>query len=562
MGARGRSTGATLLIDALLTHGVDMAFAVPGESYLAALDALYETRDAIRLIVCRQEGGATYMADAYGKLTGRPGIAFVTRGPGATNAAVGVHTARQDSTPMILFIGHVDRAMLDREAFQEIDFRRMYGQLAKWVAQIDRPERVPEYVAHAFQVATSGRPGPVVLVLPEDMLPEEAMPPPRLPGHYRPVQASPAAEDVAMLGDWLSQAQRPLVVLGGPTWTSQATADIAAFAEAWDLPVTVSFRAQDCLDNRHPCYGGDIGIGIAPSLGARVRDCDLLVVLGPRLGEMTTGGYTLLEPPRTPMRLVHVHPGAEEPGHVYQPDLGIVAGMPQMARALRSLPPSAEPAWAAWRADVRAEYLTNLQPVATPGDVNPSEVVAHLNRVMPDDVIVTNGAGNFSGWAHRFFQYRRYRSQLAPTNGSMGYGVPSAVAAKLTAPQRPVISFNGDGCFLMNGQELATAVQYGVDPVLLVFNNGIYGTIRMHQEREFPGRVHGTELRNPDFAAYAKSFGAHGERVTRTADFPDALERARSAGTAAVIELAIDPEAITSRTTLSGIREAALADKG
>ena len=562
MGAAGASTGATLLIDALLTHGVDMAFAVPGESYLAALDALYDTRDAIRLIVCRHEGGAAYMADAYGKLTGRPGIAFVTRGPGATNAAVGVHTARQDSTPMILFIGHVDRGMLDREAFQEVDFRRMYGQLAKWVAQIDRPERVPEYIAHAFQVATSGRPGPVVLVLPEDMLVEHAEPPPRLPGHDRPVQASPAAEDVTMLGDWLAQARRPLVVLGGPTWTSQAIADITAFAEAWDLPVTASFRAQDCLDNRHGCYGGDIGIGIAPSLAARVRDCDLLVVLGPRLGEMTTGGYTLLEPPRTPMRLVHAHPGAEEPGHVYQPDLGIVAGMPQMARALRSLQPPAEPVWAGWRADIRAEYLENLQPVATPGDVNPSEVVAHLNRVLPDDVVVTNGAGNFSGWAHRFFQYRRYRSQLAPTNGSMGYGVPAAVAAKLTAPERTVISFNGDGCFLMNGQELATALQYGVNPVLLVFNNGIYGTIRMHQEREFPGRVHGTALRNPDFAAYARSFGAHGERVTRTAEFPDALERALGSGTAAVIELAIDPEAITSRTTLSRIREAALAGQG
>ncbi|MCB9946306.1 MAG: thiamine pyrophosphate-binding protein [Rhodospirillaceae bacterium] len=562
MRAAGGTTGARLLIDALVTHGTTMAFEVPGESYLAALDALYDVRSDLRLIVCRQEGGATYMADAYGKLTGKPGIAFVTRGPGAANAAVGVHTARQDSTPMILFIGQVARSMADREAFQEVDFRRMYGQLAKWVAQIDRPERVPEYIAHAFQVATSGRPGPVVLALPEDMLAEETTPPSRLPGQYRAVQASPGAEDLATLRGWLEAAERPLIVLGGPTWTPEAVADITAFAEAWALPVSVSFRAQDCLDNRHRCYVGDIGIGINPKLAARVRETDLMVVLGPRLGEMTTGGYTLLEPPRLPLRLVHVHPGAEEPGHVYQPDLGIVAGMPQMARALRALAPPAEPRWRARTADMRSDYLENMLPVPTPGDVNPSEVVAHLNRVMPEDVIVTNGAGNFSGWAHRFFQYRRYRSQLAPTNGSMGYGVPSGVAAKLAAPDRTVISFNGDGCFLMNGQELATAVQHGAAPIFLVFNNGMYGTIRMHQEREYPGRVHGTSLVNPDFVAYAQAFGAHGERVTKTADFPEALERAQAAGRAAVIELAIDPEAITSRTTLSRIREQALAGQG
>ncbi len=554
------STGARLLVDALLTHGADHVFAVPGESYLAVLDALYDHAEALRLIICRQEGGAANMADAAGKLTGRPGIAMVTRGPGAANAAIGVHTARQDSTPMILFIGQVGRDMRDREAFQEVDFRAMFAPLAKWVAEIDRPERVPEYVARAFATATSGRPGPVVLSLPEDMLGEAAVPPDRLPEHYRRIEPAPPEGAVAALTGLLAAAERPLAILGGSGWTAEAVADLTRFAEAWDLPVTASFRAQDCFDNRHDAYAGDVGIGIAPHLAQRVREADLVLALGPRLGEITTSGYTLLAAPVPRQRLVHVHTGVEEIGRVYQPTLGFAAGMAPLARALAATRPPAAPAWGAWRAAARADYLASLAPVPTPGAVNPSEVVAHLNRVLPDDAILANGAGNYAGWLHRFFQYRRYRSQLAPTSGAMGYGVPAGVAAKLLAPERPVISLNGDGCFLMNGQELATARQYGAAPVFLVFDNRQYGTIRMHQEREFPGRVHGTGLRNPDFAAYAAAFGALGLSVDRTADFADAFAEAMTADRAALIELAIDPEAITTRTTLSAIRAKALAE--
>jgi acetolactate synthase I/II/III large subunit len=550
-------TGGQILVDQLKIHGVDTAFCVPGESYLAALDALYDARDRIRLIVCRQEGGAAYMADAYGKLTGRPGICFVTRGPGATNASVGVHTAFQDSTPLILLIGQVARADTEREAFQEIDFRRMYGPLAKWVAQIDDPGRIPEMVAHAFTLATSGRPGPVVLALPEDMLREPAAVADAEP--YKTVQAHPGRDELGRLRAMLAAAKRPLAILGGSTWTPQAVADITAFAEANQLPVSTSFRCQDRFDNLHPCYAGDLGISPNPKLAARVQEADLILAIGARLGEMTTGGYTLLAVPRPKQRLIHVHMGAEELGRVYQADLPINAGMPQFAAALRKLPPVGRRAWAAWTEAAHRDYLEYSEPVANPGALQLAEVMAHLREQLPPDTIVTNGAGNYATWVHRFWHHRAFGTQLGPTSGSMGYGVPAGVAAAIVHPERTVLSFSGDGCFLMNGQELATAMQYGVAPIFFVINNGMYGTIRMHQEREYPSRAIGTSLVNPDFAALARAYGAHGETVERTAEFAAAFARARKARHAALVELRLEPEAITTRTTLSKIRETALA---
>jgi len=552
-------TGGQILIDQLKIHGADTVFCVPGESYLAALDALYDARDRIRLVVCRQEGGAAYMADAYGKLTGRPGICFVTRGPGATNASVGVHTAFQDSTPLILLVGQVARVDAEREAFQEVDFRRMYGPLAKWVAQIDDPGRIPEMVAHAFALATSGRPGPVVLALPEDMLREPAAVADAAP--YKPVQAHPGRDDLERLRAMLAVAKRPMAILGGSTWTAQAAADIVAFAEANRLAVGTSFRCQDRFDNLHSCYAGDIGISPNPKLTARFREADLIIAVGARLGEMTTGGYTRLEVPRPKQRLIHVHMGAEELGRVYQADLPINAGMPQFAAAARELAPVAPGAWAAWTEAAHRDYLEYSEPVANPGALQLAEVMVQLREQLPPDTIVTNGAGNYAGWVHRFWRHRAFGTQLAPTSGSMGYGVPAAVAAAILNPNRAVLSFSGDGCFLMNGQELATAMQYGAAPLFFVVNNGMYGTIRMHQEREYPSRVSGTALVNPDFAALARAYGAHGETVERTADFAAAFARARKARHAALIELRLDPEAITSRTTLSKIRETALAAK-
>ncbi len=552
--------GGRILVDQLRIHGVDLAFCVPGESYLAVLDALYDARNAIRLFTCRHEAGAANMADAYGKLTGRPGIAFVTRGPGATHASVGVHTAFQDSTPMILFIGQVARDMIGREAFQEVDFRAMFAPLAKWAAQIDDPARIPEMVARAFQVATSGRPGPVVLALPEDMLRETATVADAAP--YAPVRPAPAARQMARLREMLAGAARPVAILGGGTWTPEAVADIRAFVEANRLPTGASFRAQDCLDNASECYIGDVGIAINPKLAERIRSADLVLAIGPRLGEATTSGYTLLDVPRPRQRLIHVHPDPDELGRVYQPDLAIAAGMPEFAAAARALDPVDSAPWAEWTAAARADYLANLEPPEVPGDLDMAAVVAHLDEVLPEDAILTNGAGNYAVWLHRFYRYRRYRTQVAPTSGAMGYGVPAAVAAKAVHPERVVVSFNGDGCFMMLGQELATAVQYGLDPILIVVNNGMLGTIRMHQERSYPGRVSGTDLANPDFAALARAYGAHGEKVTRTEEFPAAFERARAAGRAALIELVIDPEALTTRQSLSEIRAAALARKG
>jgi acetolactate synthase-1/2/3 large subunit len=548
-------TAAQILVDALKIHGVDTAFCVPGESYLAVLDALYDAREAIRLIVARQDGGAAYMAEAYGKAAGKPGICFVTRGPGATNASIGVHTAHQDSTPMILFVGQVPGEFADREAFQEIDYRHMFGPMAKWVAQIDRPERMHEYVSHAFHLAVSGRPGPVVLALPEDMLTQQSAAAAVLP--YQAVQAAPSPADLEKLRGLLAQAQRPLVVLGGTVWTQDARRDLQAFAQNCGLPVTCSFRFQDLFDNRHDHYVGDVGIGINPKLAERVRSADLLLVIGARLGEMTTGAYTLVEPPRPRQKLVHVHAGAEELGRVYQGELLINSGMPQIAAALKDLRVDGN-AWKAWREQARAEYLQWTEPAANPGKVQMAEIVCWLRDRLPRDAIVANGAGNFAGWISRYYRYPALRTQVAPTNGSMGYGVPAGIAAKVAHPGRMVVSINGDGDFLMNGQELATAVQYGLPVIFVVVNNGMYGTIRMHQEREYPARVYATALNNPDFAALARAYGAHGETVDETAQFAPAFERAASAGKPALIELRIDPQAITTSTTLDAIRARAL----
>ena len=546
--------GGRILVDQLELHGADLAFGVPGESYLAVLDALHDS--PIRFVVCRHEVGAANMADAYGKLTGRPGICMVTRGPGATHASGGVHTAFQDSTPMVLLIGQVGRDMLGREAFQEIDYEQMFGPIAKWVAQVDEVERLPELVARAFHTATSGRPGPAVLALPEDMLVEEADVADAAP--FVATTAHPGEVELDRMRTLVQGAERPLVIVGGQPWTAQAHDELAAWCEAGDLPIAASFRCQDYVDNGSPSYVGHLTLGPDPRLAARVREADLLLVVGDRLGEITTSGYTLLVPPHPSQVLVHVHPDPDELGRVYQPDLAICAGPAQFAWALEDVAPPDGSAWREATAQARAEYRDNLRPTPQPGDLDMGEVTGYLRERLPRDAILTNGAGNFSVWAHRFYEFRVYRSQLAPTSGSMGYGVPAAVAAKLVAPERTVVAYAGDGDFLMTGQELATAVQFGASIVVLVVDNGMHGTIRMHQERRYPGRVSGTDLVNPDFAALAEAYGAHGERVERTADFAEAFERALAAGRPALLHLVVDPEALTPRQTLTEIREQAL----
>ncbi|MEX3956137.1 thiamine pyrophosphate-binding protein [Trinickia sp. EG282A] len=554
-------SGARLLVDALLTHGADRVFCVPGESFLAVLDSLHDVSERIQTIVCRHEAAAANMAEATGKLTGRPGIAFVTRGPGATHASIGVHTAFQDSTPMILFIGQCARDHLDREAFQEIDYRRMFGQMAKWVAQIDDARRIPEYLSHAFHTACSGRPGPVVLALPEDMLSDPCPAVPAAP-RYRRVAAAPAPAQIDSLRELLEVAKKPMAIVGGSGWNEQACSDLRGFAERWQLPVGCAFRYQDTLDNDHPNYAGDVGLGINPALAKRIREADLLLVIGPRLGEATTGGYTLLDIPKTKQTLVHVHQGAEELGRVYAADLPIVSGMPEFTAALAALDPRATPAWAGSADEAHREYLEWRGPRPMLGDVQLGEIMAQLRKRLPADAIVTNGAGNYAIWLHRHFAYRRFKTQLAPTSGAMGYGVPAALAAKVCHPERIAVAFAGDGCFMMAGQELATAMQYGLNAIFIVVNNGHYGTIRMHQERHYPGRPHGTGLTNPDFAAFARSFGAHGETVERTADFLPAFERAIESGLPALIEIRVPQEVSTPNATLEQIREQARAARG
>ncbi len=548
-------TGGQVLVDGLRAQGVDIVFGVPGESYLAVLDALHGN---IRFVSARQEGAASMMAEAYGKLTGRPGVCLVTRAPGTTNSTSGLHVAFQDSTPLVLLIGQVGRGMVDREAFQEVDYRRLLPQLCKWVTQVDDAARLPELLQQAFWTARAGRPGPVALALPEDML-TDLVSVADAP-HAEAAQAAPGREQLDRLRRLLAGARRPLVLVGGGTWTPQAAADMRAFAEASNLPVTASFRSQDIVDNRLSVYVGDSGIGINPRLAERYREADLLLVAGARLGESTTSGYSLVDIPVPQLPLVHAYPAAEELGRTYYPTLPIVTGMPQLAAGLRSLEPVDGSAWAEWTASARADFVMNQASPPAAGDgVDMTEVVKHLAAVLPDDAVVTNGAGNYTVWLHRFYTYRDYRTQLAPTSGSMGYGLPAAIAAKLAAPEREVVCLAGDGCLMMVVGELATAVQEQAAIVVIVANNGMYGTIRMHQERHYPGRVSGTDLHNPDFVALARSFGLEAELVERTEDFAGAFERARAAGGPALIELHCDPEALTPRATLSAIREQALA---
>src|SRR5882724_7695523 len=539
--------GGKILADALAAQDVKLAFGVPGESYLPVLDGLHDLQERIKFVICRQEGGASYMAEAYGKLTGEPGVLFVTRGPGATNGAIGVHTGLQDSTPMVIFIGQVPNEFAEREAFQEMDYRRMYGQ-------IDRVERIPEYVSRAFHTAAAGRPGPVVLALPEDTLFSGAAVA-DAPKHHA-VRPAPSDSDLKKLSQLLEKAERPFVLLGGGGWTREACARLQRWIEANGLGVGTSFRCQDLFDNRSANYVGDVGIGINPKLAERVKEADVLLVIGARLGEMTTSAYTLLEAPVPKQTLVHVHAGAEELGRVYRPALAINSGYAQFVQAIEKLSFS-NPEWRKETESLRKNYLEWTEPLPMPGKLQYGEVIKWLSSRLPEDTIVAGGAGNFAGWLHQYSRYKGFRTQLGYTNGSIGYGYPAAVAAKLAMPERDVIALCGDGDFLMTGQEIATAVQYGANFVAVVVNNGLYGTIRMHQEREYPGRVFGTELKNPDFAAYARAFGAHGEVVERTEDFAPAFERAHASGKPAILELRIDPDAITPATTLSAIREKA-----
>jgi len=536
-------SGGQILADQLRIQGVDTVFCVPGESYLGLLDGLYEHREAIRVITARNEGGASNMADAYGKLTGKPGICAVSRGPGATFAANGLHTAFQDSTPLILFIGQVSRSERDREAQQEIDYHDMYRPMAKWVAEISDADRIPEYVSRAFHLARSGRPGPVVLSLPEDMLTDRSEA--GDVGPARIVQASPSPAAMVELRERLAQAERPLVIVGGPTWDQRAVDNMTRFVEANGLPVLASYRAQDRFDNRNDHYVGHAAYAIPPDVRKAVEASDLIIVAGPRLGEVTTAGYSMLKVPKPAQTLIHAHPSPDELGRVYAPDLAIATGMGPFAEALAALEPVDGSRWRDWLQAARRAYLDFIKPPPMPGDVNLGEVVVHLSRTLPDDAIMINCAGNNSGWVHRFYQYRGLGSQVVATSGSMGYGVPAAVAASLVHPDRTVVSINGDGCFMMLGQELATAIQYGAAPILIVVNNAMLATIRMHQERVFPGRPIATDISNPDFTALAKAYGAHAETVRRTKDFPEAFERAKKSGRAALIELFIDRTALT-----------------
>ena len=554
-----------LLVECLLAQGITHAFGVPGESYLAVLDGFHLYRDRIQFITCRQEGGAAFMADAQGRLTGRPGVCFVTRGPGATNASIGVHTAFQDSTPMILFVGDVASDTRDREAFQELDYTHFFGPstkgMAKRVERIDDPKRIPEYIARAFATAMNGRPGPVVLVLPEDMLTQpvpDVQPLPRV----EPVQAWSDPGALRGLRELLLQSQRPLVIAGGGGWTPQAAQALQRFAENWQLPVTNAFRYQDTFDNRHPLYAGDVGIAINPKLAQRVKDADLVIAIGPRLGEMTTSGYSLLQAPKPAQKLVHIHSSAEELNRVYQADLAICATMNAAARSLEVLTAPAQVPWTAWTQQAHADYEGNLQPQALPGPVDMHAVVQCLQKHLPEDAVLTNGAGNFASWVHRFYKHpglaQGHKVQLAPTAGSMGYGVSAGIAANLLTG-RVAFTIAGDGDFLMTGQELATAVQHGGKSIVVLLNNGMYGTIRMHQEREYPTHVSGSSLSNPDFAALARAYGYAGVRITTTAEFEPELLKALARPEGTLIEIMLEPEVITTRGTLQAIIDAAVA---
>jgi acetolactate synthase-1/2/3 large subunit len=542
--------GGQILVEALIRNAVDTIYCVPGESYLPVLDALHDAT-SIRTVVTRHEGAASNMADAYGKLTGRPGICFVTRGPGATHASNGVHTAKQDSTPMILFVGQIESSFKGREAFQEVDYTQMFGGLAKWATEIDSIERIPEIVSKAFSIAMSGRPGPVVIALPEEVLFGSAD-----VADAQPVRITRAAPDSVALEEMrelLATAKQPLVIVGGTGWDTDSTKALQRFVHANHLPVAASFRRQDLFDNRDPHYVGQLGLGTSPKLLERVKSSDLLLVIGSRLSETVSQGYTLIESPSPAQPMIHVHPDPQELNRVYQSTLPILSSLSSFAHAVAALEPVASNAWKSWTDAARADYLEHsTPPLPHPqlAGVDMGSVVAHLNEVLPDNAVITNGAGNYTVWVHRFYRYRKPATELAPTNGAMGYGLPASIAAKLHDPQQTVICFAGDGCFMMYPQELATAMQYHAPIVVIVVNNGMLATIRMHQEREYPGRVSATELANPDFIALAKSFGAHAERVERSEDFPAAFQRAQKAGVAALIELRVDPRQITPQARL------------
>ncbi len=561
-----------LLVECLIAQGVEVAFGVPGESYLPVLEGFHQHRDRIRFITCRQEGGAAFMAEAHGKLTGGPGVCLVTRGPGATNAAIGIHTAFQDSTPMVLLVGDVGGDFRHREAFQEIEYTSLFGPstggMAKRVERIDDAARIPEYISRAFATAMHGRPGPVVIVLPEDMLHQhvDAKPVARA----KVSQAGLAESAARELDTMLRAAKRPFVIVGG-RWSPEGARALQAFAEAWQLPVGNAFRFQDIFDNHHPLYAGDVGIAINPKLAQTIRESDLVIAIGARLGEMTTSGYSLLSVPQPEQKLVHIHPCADELHRVYRADLAICATADAAAASLQAMEPPPAPPWAAYAQAVHADYEANLMPQALPG-LNPASegavdmpaIIAELQRQLPIDAVLTNGAGNFASWTHRYFRYhglaKGHKTQLAPTNGAMGYGIPAAVAASLTTG-RVAFTISGDGDFLMNGQELATAAQYGGKLIVLLLNNGMYGTIRMHQEREYPERVSGTALRNPDFCALARAYGMHAESVKEAAEFGTALRDALARETGTLLEIKLSPEVISTRATLGTITQQALARK-
>ena len=559
MGGNTRSlsrTGGQVLIDQLKVHGVDTIFCLPGESYLAAMDAMHDAQNEMNIITCRQEGGVTNMADAYAKLTGKPGIAMVTRAPGACNASIGVHTAMQDSSPMVIFIGQVARDQEYREAFQEVDYHQFYGALCKWVVQLDDADRIPELVSQAFHRAMSGRPGPVAVAMPEDMLRdltevEDAAP-------FKIARPGAAQDDMDALRELLAGAEKPIAILGGGGWSAEATANFASFAAANELPVSLSFRCQDFIDNEHPCYIGELGTTVNAKLAAHIKEADLLLVVGARMGEMTTSIYSLLDIPTPKQKLVHVFMEPNEIGRVYTPTLPIISSMESFAKAALAMKPVNNPTWANWTKQLRAEQLDNWKPtLPMSGDLDMHVVMDHLNEILPDDAILVNDAGNFSGWPQRFYRYRQYRTQLAPTSGAMGYGIPAAIAARATHPNRLVVGFAGDGGAMMSGQEFGAAIHHGIDPIIIIVNNNLYGTIRMHQDRDYPGRDVATDLTNPDFAKWSESFGGFGEVVEKTDDFAPAFERALNAGKIALLELRIDPDMISTRTTLSALREAA-----
>jgi acetolactate synthase I/II/III large subunit len=551
-------SAAEVLVDQLIANGVQHAFCVPGESYLAVLDAFHDRNIAVT--VCRQEAGAVIMAEAVGKLTGRPGVAFVTRGPGASNGMHGIHIARQDSSPLIMFVGQVGREMREREAFQELDYRAVFGSVAKWATEIDDPARIPELVSRAFYTATSGRPGPVVMALPEDMLTERIAIDDAAAAEL--VETWPGLPDMAKLQKMLWAAKKPVVLLGGSRWSPAAHAAVARFAERFAVPIATTFRRAHLFDALHPCFAGDFGIGPNPKLLSYVKESDLVVLVGGRMGEIPSQGYSLFNIPSPQTTFVHVHPGAEELGRVYRPSLAVNASPTAFAAALEGLQPPNEIPWRDATKSLHESYLAWTEKATdVPGAVNLGEVMVWLRGALPPEAIIANGAGNFATWVHRFYRIRRFGTQLAPTSGSMGYGIPAAVAAKRLYPDRPVVAFSGDGDFLMNGQEFATAVQYDLGVIVVVVDNGMYGTIRMHQEREYPGRVSATALKNPDFAAYARAFGGFGVTVEKTADFAKAFEAAQASGKPAIIHLKVDPEAITPATTIAKIREKAKAEQ-